>query len=236
MAIPQNQEISKSFYDQVYYSNVKAMDEALKGRLHYYKIKKVLALYVPGKSDRVVDLGSAWGAFSFELAHYCKQTIGVDFSETALKFCIKRLRSSKFTNLSFVCADAQNTGLKPCSIDSIFCSDLVEHLYPDQFTKMLDECKRILKPGGKLVIWTPHRGHILEKMKNNDIILKHDPAHVDYKSMSLIVAELKSRGFTIAKNYYTESHLPVWNIIEKIGLAFIPLLRRRIAVLAEKQK
>jgi len=122
-------------------------------------------LYSPGKNERVVDLGSAWGAFSFELAPYCKQTIGVDFSETAAKYCMKRLRSEKLANLSFVCADAQNTGLKPDSIDSIFCSDLVEHLYPNQFLNMLDECKRILKPKGKLVIWTPHRGHILEKMK-----------------------------------------------------------------------
>jgi ubiquinone/menaquinone biosynthesis C-methylase UbiE len=235
MSPSQNQDISKSYYDDVYYSNAKVMDDALLGRLHFYKLKKVFKLYLPDISERVVDLGSAWGAFSFELAPKCKQTIGVDFSETAIKFCIKRLRSSKFTNLSFVCADAQNTGLKPCSIDSIFCSDLVEHLYPDQFTNMLDECKRILKPGGKLVIWTPHRGHILEKMKNNSIILKPDPAHVDYKSMKKIVDELISRGFRIIKKYYTESHLPVWKYIEKIGLPFIPLLRRRIAVLAEKK-
>jgi ubiquinone/menaquinone biosynthesis C-methylase UbiE len=227
-------EISKSFYDTVYYSNAAAMDKALKGRLHFYKIKKVFELYSPGKNERVIDLGSAWGAFSFELAPYCKQAIGVDFSETAIKFCMKRLRASKFSNLSFVCADAQNTGIKPESIDSIYCSDLVEHLYPDQFTNMLDECKRVLQPGGKIIIWTPHRGHILEKMKNNNILLKRDPAHVDYKSMRIIVDALKSRGFGILKNYYTESHLPLWKYIEKIGLPYISFLRRRIAVLAEK--
>jgi ubiquinone/menaquinone biosynthesis C-methylase UbiE len=236
MTLSQNQEISKSYYDDVYYSNAKIMDDALKGRLHFYKLKKVFKLYLPGKNERVVDLGSAWGAFSFELAPYCKQTIGVDFSETAAKYCMRRLRSAKLANLSFVCADAQNTGLKPDRIDSIFCSDLVEHLYPDQFTNMLDECKRVLRPGGMLVIWTPHRGHILERMKNNNILLKRDPAHVDYKSMRIIVDELEKRGFKILKNYYTESHLPVWNLIEKIGLPFIPLLRRRIAILAEKQK
>lgn len=235
MVSSQKDEISKSFYDEVYYANVKSMDDALLGKLHFYKLKKVFKLYLPGKNERVVDLGSAWGAFSFELAPHCKQTIGVDFSETAIKFCMKRLQSSDYKNLSFVCADAQNTGLKQGCIDSIFCSDLVEHLYPGQFVNMLDECKRILRPGGKIVIWTPHRGHILEKMKNNNIILKRDPAHVDYKSMGKIVDELKSRGFKIVKNYYTESHLPIWKYIEKIGLPFVPLLRRRIAVLAENK-
>jgi ubiquinone/menaquinone biosynthesis C-methylase UbiE len=228
-----SQEISKSFYDQVYYANAKAMDKALKGRLHFYKLKKVFKLYLPEKNERVIDLGSAWGAFSFELAPFCKQTIGIDFSETAIKFCMARLKSSMNTNLSFVCSDAQVMGLKSGSIDSIYCSDLVEHLYPDQFTKMLDECKRMLKPGGKLVIWTPHRGHILEKMKNNNIILKRDVAHVDYKSMQVIVDELKKRGFKILKNYYSESHLPFWKYIEKIGMPVFPVLRRRIAVLAE---
>ena len=86
------------------------------------------------------------------------------------------------------------------------------------------------------MIWTPHRGHILEKMKSNNILLKRDPAHVDYKSMRIIVDELEKRRFKVIKKYFTESHLPLWNLIEKIGLPFIPLLRRRIAILAEKQK
>ena len=72
-------------------------------------------------------------------------------------------------------------------------------------------------------------------MKNNNIILKRDQSHVDYKSMNFLVEELRNRDFTILMNYYTESHLPIWNIVEKIGLKFIPLLRRRIAVLAEKR-
>jgi hypothetical protein len=62
----------------------------------------------------------------------------------------------------------------------------------------------------------------LEKMKNNNILLKRDLAHVDYKSMRTIVGELEKRGFKILKNYYTESHLPVWKYIEKNRSAVYP--------------
>jgi ubiquinone/menaquinone biosynthesis C-methylase UbiE len=231
-----SQEISREFYEQTYYAHVESLEKALKGRLHYYKIKKVFNLYTPRKNELAVDLGSAWGAFSFQLARLCKMTVGIDFSEKAARFCTKRMKDLKIPNLAFMCADAQCTGIKDGTVDVIFSADLFEHLYPDQSAKTLDECARILRPKGKIIIWTPHRGHILEILKNNDILLKRDKAHVDYKSMKNLVDELTKRNFSVIKKYYTESHIPLWNYIEKIGMPFISLLRRRIAILAEKQK
>jgi cyclopropane fatty-acyl-phospholipid synthase-like methyltransferase len=180
-----------------------------------------------------LDLGSAWGAFSYELAQRCQMTIGLDFSEKASRFSSRHMKELNIPRLTFICADGQNTGIKNGSIDVIISADLFEHLYPDQFLKTLDECKRILRPGGKIVIWTPHRGHILEKLKNHNIILKRDRSHVDYKSMQVIIDALEKRGFKILKNYYAESHLPLWNYIEKLGMSILPILRRRIAILAE---
>ena len=232
----ESHEISRSFYEKTYYTDVNILNKALKQRLHYYKIKKVFKIYTPSKTDVAIDLGSAWGAFSYELARLCRMTIGVDFSEKASRFSSRHMKELNIPNLGFLCADVQSTGIKNNSIDVIISADLFEHLYRDQSLKTLDECKRILRPGGKIAIWTPHRGHILEILKNHNIILKRDLSHVDYKPMKFLVEELRKRGFLIQKSYYTESHLPLWNLIEKIGLPFIPLLRRRIAILAEKQK
>ena len=82
------------------------------------------------------------------------------------------------------------------------------------------------------MIWTPHRGHILEILKNHDILLARDVSHVDYKSMDRLLTSLKRHGFRILKHYYAESHVPVLSVIEKALLGVIPLLRRRIAILA----
>jgi cyclopropane fatty-acyl-phospholipid synthase-like methyltransferase len=183
-----------------------------------------------------VDLGSAWGELCFAMAGRCGRMIGVDFSEKISRFCNELMRKGNYPRLSFFCADAQYTGIKSETVDVAVAADLFEHLYPDQFLRTLDECRRILKPGGKLIVWTPNRGHIIERLKNNDIVLKHDPAHVDYKSMEVMTTELKKRDFSVIKSYFAESHIPVFNIVEKLLLPVVPLLRRRIAILAEKPR
>jgi SAM-dependent methyltransferase len=241
--------ISKSYYEKVYYSDVTKLSEKLGNRLHFYRRKKILGIYSPGPTEVVADLGSAWGELCFAMANKCRTMIGVDFSEKVVRFC-SQLASAKNKDpsksesgsnpgenprsLYFLCADAQYTGIKSDSLDVAISADLFEHLYPEQFLRSLDECRRILKPGGRLIIWTPHRGHIIEVLKNNAVILKPDPAHVDYKSMELMKTELRKRNFSILKSYYAESHLPVFNVIEKMLLPFLPMFRRRIAILAKK--
>ena len=71
-------------------------------------------------------------------------------------------------------------------------------------------------------------------MKNNNFILKSDVTHVDYKSMTQMKALLAGAGFKIEKAYYAESHLPGLQVLERSLQSFLPLLRRRIAVLGRK--
>lgn len=97
------------------------------------------------------------------------------------------------------------------------------------------EAWRILKPDGVLVIGTPNPRHILELMKRNNIILKEDVSHVDYKTMPVLVKSLRTHGFNIDRAYYYHSHLPVLSIAERLGMRFIPVLRRRICIKASKR-
>lgn len=135
---------------------------------------------------------------------------------------------------NFVCSDVQDIQLQSGSYDVIICADFFEHQYPKIFERVLDECRRILKKGGKLVIWTPYKGHIIEILKNNNIVFKGDTSHVDYTSMSHLLKALSKRYFLIKKSYYTESHIPIICSLERLLLRFLPIMRRRIAILAEK--
>ena len=81
----------------------------------------------------------------------------------------------------------------------------------------------------------PCRSHILEILRNNDILLKRAISHVDYKSMSRIRKILIDAGFEIDRAYYAESHLPVLSVLERLGQRWVPWLRRRIAVLGVKR-
>jgi hypothetical protein len=116
----------------------------------------------------------------------------------------------------------------------VVAADLFEHLYPEDSERISREAYRILAPGGRFAVWTPHRGHLLEILKNNRILLRPDPTHVDYKSMERVVALLRGAGFRIERADYAESHLPGLATVERALGRWVPILRRRIAVLGVK--
>ena len=84
------------------------------------------------------------------------------------------------------------------------------------------------------MVWTPCRSHILEVLKHRNLILKRDVSHVDYKSMSRMKTILDQAGFKVTRAYFAESHLPGLNVIERLAQRWVPLLRRRIAVVGQR--
>lgn len=203
-------------------------------RFQRYRTSKVLQMREPGPRDLVVDLGCGWGTFTFALAPRVAEVVGVDFSRKSIAVCERRLAERPHENLRFVRADAGDTGLEGGRYTLVIAADLFEHLYPDDSVRVAAEAHRLLRPGGQLVTWTPHRGHFLESLKNRDIVLRRDASHVDYKSMADMKALLSGAGFAIEKAYFVESHVPVLNVVERLLQRFVPPLRRRIAVLGRK--
>jgi len=88
--------------------------------------------------------------------------------------------------------------------------------------------------GARLSLWTPHRGHFLEVLKARNILLRRDVSHVDYKSMERLKTMVTNEGFVVERAYYVESHLIGLRSIERAVQGWVPILRRRIAVLARK--
>jgi ubiquinone/menaquinone biosynthesis C-methylase UbiE len=227
--------IGKEFYDSSdYFEGGTEHLTNVTSPFQRYRVRKVLELYAPGEGERVVDLGCGWGTFSFALADRAGEVVGVDFSEKSIELCDRRLAADRRSNLRFLCADAGATGLEGGAWDLVLAADLFEHLYPEDSGRVVAEAYRLLRPGGRFSVWTPHRGHILEVLKNHDILLRRDISHVDYKSMKRMTGLLRDAGFAIERAYYAESHVPGLRVVERIFQRVVPLLRRRVAVLGRK--
>lgn len=227
--------IGKEYYDRsAYFEEGAEHLHDMESRFQRYRVRKVLEIHEPGPDDRVVDLGCGWGTFGFVLAERVREVVGVDFSEKSIAFCERRLAARPHDNLAFVCADAGDTGLEGGTWDLVLSADLFEHLYPDDSRRVVAEAFRLLRPGGRFSVWTPHRGHFLEHLKNRDILLKRDVSHVDYKSMKRMTGMMREAGFEIERRYYAESHLPLLATVERVLGPIVPLLRRRVAVLGRK--
>lgn len=228
------ERIGKDWYDSTAYFEEAEHVTDHESPFQRYRVAKVLELHRPEPGERVVDLGCGWGTFSFALAELASRVVGVDFSEKSIAFCERRLAAEPRENLRFVRADAGDTGLEGGAWDLVVAADLFEHLYPEDSTRVVDEAFRLLRPGGRFSVWTPHRGHVLEILKNRDILLKRDPSHVDYKSMARMTGMMRQAGFGIERAYYAESHVPGLRVLESFLQGPVPMLRRRVAVLGRK--
>jgi ubiquinone/menaquinone biosynthesis C-methylase UbiE len=226
--------IGKEYYDSTAYFDDPDHLTDYDSPFQRYRVRKVMELYRPGPDERVVDVGCGWGTFSFALADVAAAVVGVDFSEKSIALCNRRLEKEPRPNLRFLCADGGATGLEGGAWDLVLAADLFEHLYPDDSVRVVEEAFRLLRPGGRFSVWTPHRGHVLEVLKNHDILLKRDVSHVDYKSMARMTGMMRDAGFEIERAYYAESHLPGLRTVERVLQGFVPLLRRRVAVLGRK--
>ena len=225
--------IDADYYDRTEYFAADHLTDR-QSPFQRYRVAKVLSIYDPAPQERVLDLGCGWGTFEWELGPRVKEVVGVDFSAKSVSLCESHRVASGLDSVRFVHADAGATGLAAESFDLVIAADLFEHLYPDDSERVAREAHRVLKPGGRFSIWTPHRGHILEILKNRGILLKPDPTHVDYKSMERLRGLLAKPGFTVEKAYYAESHLPGLSTVERALLRIFPPLRRRIALLGRK--
>jgi len=202
-------------------------------RFHRYRVDKVLSLCGPVEGASAVDLGCGWGTITFALARQGARVVGVDFSSEAIRLCEERARSEPPPAPTFLRADAGTTGLAEAAWDLVVAADLVEHLDPPTTLRVYREALRLLRPGGRFVVWAPNPGHFLELLRRRGI-LKADPTHIDYKTLPRVVAELERTGFRISAAVHMESHLPVLSTIERLTHRFIPCLRRRVAVVAER--
>lgn len=230
-----DERIGKEYYDRgEYFEEGTGHLTDLDSPFQRYRVQKVMEIYEPGPEERILDLGCGWGTFGFALAHRVESVVGVDFSERSIELCERRRERADLGNVRFVCADAGDTGLEGEGFDVVVAADLFEHLYPDDSRRVTNEAHRVLKRGGRFVVWTPHRGHFIEILKNRTPLLKADPTHVDYKSMERLKAMVSDAGFVLEKAYYAESHLPGLRAVERTLLPLFPLLRRRIALLARK--
>ena len=226
-------------YNEDYYR--KEFERNEKKSSHYlYKIRNVMELVGDIKEgERILDIGTCSGTFAFICARNGAISYGTDLSKQAIDYCMNRKRKEGIRNVYFTVASSEKQPFESDYFDKIILGDIVEHLPKDVFKKTIKECYRLLKYGGKLIIYTPNKKHIFEILKKHNFILKKDETHINLMWMDEIKRELNNNGFLIEKSYFKPSHIRLFNLFE-LFFSYIPLIgdyfKRRICIVARKEE
>ncbi len=159
----------------------------------------------PDQDCRILETGCSGGPLLKQLqADGYRHVTGIDISADAIELC--RQRGLTETHVM----DAQNPTFNPGSFDLIIASDVMEHL--TDAPKALREWHRLLRPGGRLmvfvpafrVLWSPHDevNHHFKRYRRSEL--------------KLLMAH---SGFGLERSLY-------WNFLLFFPVALVRLIKR----------
>lgn len=135
----------------------------------------------------VLDAGSGEGYGTAMLAEVARSAVGVELEE----WVVDHARRAH-EGVAFRTADVCDTGLPDDSVDVVVNLQVIEHL-PD-IGRFLAEQRRILRPGGELVVATPNRLTFTPH--------SHEPTnifHVEEFTAEELTERLEGAGFTVRR-------------------------------------
>ena len=121
---------------------------------NYIGERKVIRAEVPSDC-KILDLGCGTGELCGE---FCQANyVGVDISEVYIQYAKRKHPSYKFEIMN-----ATSLDFLDAVFDVVLISGVLHHCEADVAQAILGEAKRVLLPGGKVVVWedVPTRGSI----------------------------------------------------------------------------
>lgn len=116
------------------------------------KIKKtMLDKNIHGKT--LIDIGAGVGYVAIEMAKLGLDVVACDLTSEALNNIDRFRKEFNLSNIKLIRCTAEEIPIKSKSVDYVVACAILEHLLNEK--KAVEEWKRILKPGGKLLLSVP---------------------------------------------------------------------------------
>jgi ubiquinone/menaquinone biosynthesis C-methylase UbiE len=148
------QSIPPDVYDRDYFLSeiCEGFDSYLEGREVSHNKAKQVRLLRPGPGVRILDAGCGRGETILACARAGAEIAGIDYSQAAVELTRESL--AEFPDADIRAGDVTALPWPDGSFDRVQFSDVIEHLDPDQTVPALRELRRVLRPGGYLIVHT----------------------------------------------------------------------------------
>jgi ubiquinone/menaquinone biosynthesis C-methylase UbiE len=166
---------------------------------------------IPGESVLEIGFGTGHSLVSLAKAVGPKgKVFGLDLSDQMIKVARDNLAKARLLERAKLsCGDATQLPYATESFDAVFMSFTLELFDSPEIPKVLEECKRTLRPGGRIVVVGMSR-----KAKHDPLLdvyewtHKHFPNFVDCRPIYVREA-LENEGFRIQKALIKHMWVPV---------------------------
>jgi len=150
-------------------------------RIYVSELQKIACKYATGI---MLDIGCGTKPYESVFAPYVKKHIGLEHKD-----------SLHDLSKADIIADAYDTILPDESVDTILCTDVLEHLErPSDATK---EMYRVLKPGGNAILTVPLFWHLHEEPRDFYRYTKHGLKYL-FEDAGFEIIEIKPlSGFIV---------------------------------------
>lgn len=162
----------------------------------------VLDLIKSMGAQRVVDIGAGNGSLCGMLRKSGLSAVGIEYDAAGVEVARKAYPDLKFYNLG-VQDDPADIIAAEGLFDVVVSTEVVEHLFSPHLLPIF--AKRLLKPGGKIIISTPYHGYlknlalsVADKWDRHHTALWHG-GHIKFWSRDTLTTLLQENGFEVER-------------------------------------
>jgi cyclopropane fatty-acyl-phospholipid synthase-like methyltransferase len=152
--------LPSELYDEAYFLTAcEGYDEFLRttGEHLSRRLRQAFTFAAVAPGMTVLDIGCGRGEIVRHVVRIGARAFGIDYAQAAVKLARQTLQAEAGAH-AILRANARHLPFADDQFDRVLMFDVVEHLQPWELEVTLRESRRVLKPGGKIVIHTaPNR-------------------------------------------------------------------------------
>lgn len=150
---------------------------------------------LPGEVDAALDLGCGTGFFLADVRRHARRAVGLDISFDMLALARKELPDTYTAQ-----GDAENLPFRDGVFDVVFCKGSLHHTR--DHGRFLEGCRRVLKPGGILVLSEPCNDNPIIRLARFVLYRVSSRFHPDDQGFfeSQLQEMVRRAGFEVARS------------------------------------